>query len=68
MPLYEYYCEVCNKIYEITKSITDDQVEYCRNCSREMERLISRSNFVLKGGGWASDGYSKTKKTPNSSN
>jgi predicted nucleic acid-binding Zn ribbon protein len=28
-------------------------------CSGEVERLISKSSFVLKGGGWSGSGYSR---------
>lgn len=28
-------------------------------CSGQMVRLISKSSFVLEGGGWEKDGYSK---------
>ncbi len=27
-------------------------------CSGQVRRLISKTSFLLKGGGWASDGYS----------
>ena len=32
-----------------------------------MQRMVSRSSFVLKGGGWYSDLYSSTKKGSGSS-
>ncbi len=31
----------------------------CEKCGGELVRVISASSFVLKGGGWYKDAYSK---------
>ena len=36
--------------------------EACEACGGKLERLISTSGFVLKGGGWYKDLYSSSKK------
>lgn len=59
MPTYEYGCPKCSHEFEAEQRITDEPIKCCPNCrSRKVKRLISRTSFVLKGGGWYSDLYS----------
>ena len=59
MPIYEYRCQECQQTFEEwQKDFADRQVP-CPVCGGKAERLISSSSFVLKGGGWYSDLYSK---------
>ncbi len=63
MPRYDFQCPKCKRVIEIEKSIKDDTLPLCceENCGGiEMIQLISKSNFHLKGLGWAAEGYSKT--------
>jgi putative FmdB family regulatory protein len=63
MPTYEYECaNGCT--FEVQQSIKDDPYTTCRKefcpCGKsgvKVKRLISASRFILKGGGWYSDGY-----------
>lgn len=58
MPIYEYACDKCAHEFEVEQRITDEPVKTCPACrSRKVKRLISRTSFVLKGGGWYSDLY-----------
>jgi putative FmdB family regulatory protein len=58
MPIYDYGCEKCGNEFEVEQRITDDPIRTCPKCrSRKVKRLISRTSFVLKGGGWYSDLY-----------
>ena len=58
MPTYEYACGKCGHEFEREQRITEDPVKTCPECrSRKVERLISATSFVLKGGGWYSDLY-----------
>jgi len=64
MPVYEYECEKCGHDFEREQRISDPPVKTCPACrSRRVRKLISRSSFVLKGGGWYADGYSDTRKS-----
>lgn len=62
MPLFEYKCSACGDSAEVLQK-SDDPPPHCASCaidrglSREMKKQVSRSSFVLKGGGWASTGY-----------
>ncbi len=60
MPIYEFKCEKCGKVYESIISLGVREIE-C-DCGGKAKRIMSCSNFVLKGPGWAKDGYSKDSK------
>jgi len=58
MPIYEYACGKCEAEFEAEQRITDDPLKKCPECgSKRVKRLISRTSFALKGGGWYADGY-----------
>ena len=62
MPIYEYLCEKCQHEFEKEQRISDPPVKTCPVCrSRKVKKLISRTSFVLKGGGWYSDLYSSAR-------
>ena len=58
MPVYEYECGGCMKIFEMQQRVADAPLTVCPDCGGGVRKLISRSSFQLKGGGWYSDGYS----------
>ncbi len=61
MPIYEYHCSSCNDDFEVSQKITEDPLSECPKCGGKVEKLISQTSFVLKGGGWyASDYGNKT--------
>jgi putative FmdB family regulatory protein len=58
MPTYDYQCQKCEFEFEREQRITEDPIKTCPKCkSRRAKRLLSASNFILKGGGWYADGY-----------
>jgi len=60
MPLFEYRCPKCKHEFEKLVSGRDrEKLPDCPKCKEsKMQKLVSRSSFSLKGGGWADDGYS----------
>lgn len=64
MPIYEYSCQSCGKIIDVLQKVSDPTPEACTACGAggSLTKVLSRSSFVLKGGGWYSDLYSSTKK------
>ncbi len=62
MPIYEYRCTDCGKVFEYTQRMTDDPKTECESCAGRLERLISATSFHLKGGGWYKDLYASPKK------
>ena len=61
MPVYEYKCKQCGREFEYQQRMSDPDKTVCENCSGELERLISRTAFQLKGSGWYKDLYSSSK-------
>lgn len=57
MPIYEYRCTRCGDQSEVLQKITDRPLRKCEKCSGKLEKLISRTSFHLKGGGWFDSGY-----------
>lgn len=60
MPRYNFRCPKCHRELEIVKSINDETVPLCcgEDCGPiEMVQVFSPTAFILKGGGWAKDGY-----------
>ncbi len=57
MPVYEYECKECKKVFEIQQKMADDPLTICPECEGELTKLMSMSSFQLKGGGWYADGY-----------
>jgi putative FmdB family regulatory protein len=63
MPTYEYVCKACDLEFEREQRISDPPIKTCPRCkSKQVKKLISRTAFHLKGGGWYSDLYSKGPK------
>jgi len=60
MPVYEYECQQCNKVFEVQQKIADKPLSDCPECQAPVKKLMSMSSFQLKGGGWYADGYSST--------
>ena len=62
MPIYEYACTACGHEFEEWQKMSDAPVRTCPKCKKKkVERLISRTAFQLKGGGWYADLYSSSK-------
>ena len=60
MPTYEYEC-TNGHTFEVVQRITAEPLKRCTVCRSKVTRLISATNFILKGRGWYSDGYSSSK-------
>jgi putative FmdB family regulatory protein len=66
MPTYEYECTKGHR-FEVEQSMRDPALKRCKVCRSKAQRLISASSFILKGGGWYSDGYGSSKSGSSSS-
>ena len=56
MPLYDLMCS-CGYTKECILKL-DEQEPVCDVCGLRMKRAMSAPAFILKGRGWANDGYS----------
>ncbi len=59
MPIYEYQCQTCGAVTEKLQKFSDEPLRTC-GCGGNLEKLVSRSSFQLKGSGWYVTDY-KTK-------
>ena len=64
-PLYDYECEgtvehPCTQTWEVAQRLEEPVMTHCPTCGQPTaKRVIVRTGgFVLRGGGWAADGYS----------
>lgn len=61
MPIYEYQCQACGEHEEVMQKISDPPKATCEKCGGALEKVISPSGFILKGGGWYKDLYASKK-------
>ncbi|HSK01793.1 MAG TPA: zinc ribbon domain-containing protein [Kofleriaceae bacterium] len=61
MPVYEYQCKACHQEFEYQQRMSDPDKTTCETCGGDLDRLISRTAFALKGNGWYKDLYSSQK-------
>src|SRR5208283_503834 len=68
MPIYEYTCSNCNKLSDVLQKLGEGTPERCPACGAEgtLSRVVSRTSFVLKGGGWGADLYASKKSDASS--
>ena len=59
MPLYEYRCEQCGKVFEVIQKFSDAPLETHQDCGGKVERLISAPALQFKGSGWYVTDYAK---------
>ena len=66
MPIYEYQCSKCGKIFERIVSVADSTKTVSCDCSpkAKAKKIISAPSFRLEGSGW----YETDFKTGNKKN
>jgi putative FmdB family regulatory protein len=53
MPIYEYECSNCGHKLERIQKFSDKPLRRCPQCKKlKLKKLVSLSNFHLKGSGW----------------
>jgi len=62
MPIYEYACSSCGKLNEVIQKVNDPAPGKCDGCEAggTLSKVVSRTSFMLKGGGWYSDLYASS--------
>jgi putative FmdB family regulatory protein len=68
MPIYEYTCSQCQKLTDVLQKLNELAPERCPACGADgtLSRVVSRTSFVLKGGGWGADLYGSKKSAEKS--
>ena len=60
MPIYEYQCDGCGKVFEEVQKMSDPPLKKHTACgSKKVKKLISATSFQLKGEGWYVTDYKK---------
>ena len=59
MPIYEYLCEKCGSHTEVIQKVNDEPLKRCQKCRGKLQKVVSRTSFQLKGGGWYLSDYSR---------
>jgi putative FmdB family regulatory protein len=62
MAIYEYQCLNCGAHFEVWQKITDEPLTTCEKCGGRLQKLISKSGFILKGTGWYVTDYARKEK------
>jgi putative FmdB family regulatory protein len=57
VPIYEYRCAKCDRVTEALQRVSDPPLKRCEHCGGKLAKIISRTSFQLKGGGWYAQGY-----------
>ncbi|PIR22369.1 MAG: FmdB family transcriptional regulator [Deltaproteobacteria bacterium CG11_big_fil_rev_8_21_14_0_20_45_16] len=64
MPIYEYRRKTDGSVFEVVQKAGDPVLEVCPTTGVPVEKLISRSSFQLKGGGWYTTDYKNAGTAP----
>jgi len=62
MAIYEYECLSCGAHFEVWQKITDEPLTTCEKCGGRLQKLISKSGFILKGTGWYVTDYARKER------
>jgi len=60
MPLYDYKCGKCGKVFEVRQSFSDPVLTTHEECGGPLERLISVPALQFKGTGWYITDYARS--------
>ncbi len=52
MPVYEYQCQKCKKVFEFLQKISDEPLTECEECEGKLEKSFNSMNFHLYGPGF----------------
>ncbi len=62
MPIYEYRCDSCGRVFEVIQKFSDEPLSLDPECGKgPVERLISAPAFQFKGTGFYITDYAKGK-------
>jgi putative FmdB family regulatory protein len=59
MPMYEYKCSSCGKVFELIQKFSDAPLQSHGECGGAVERLVSAAALQFKGSGWYITDYAK---------
>ena len=64
MPIYEYRCGACGHHLDALQKMADAPLRKCPACGKsQLKRLVSASQFRLKGSGWYETDFKNKSET-----
>jgi len=64
MPIYEYRCGACGHHLEALQKMAEAPLRKCPECGKsQLKRLVSASQFRLKGSGWYETDFKNKSET-----
>ncbi len=64
MPLYEYQCKSCGKVFEVLQRASAKPLKVHEGCGGALERLLSPPALQFKGNGWYITDYARNSTSP----
>ena len=52
MPVYEYKCPKCAKVFDIMHAMDEQPKPACTECVVPLKRVYRLAGIAFKGGGW----------------
>lgn len=68
MPLYDYECQKCGKVFEVRQKFSDAPLEVHEGCGGHVHRLLSAPALQFKGKGWYVTDYGRGGNSPAGTN
>ncbi len=61
MPTYEYKCEKCGQVFEISHGFDEEPDKTCpaEDCDGSLHRVFSPPTIIFKGSGWHVTDYGR---------
>ncbi len=59
MPMYEYKCDGCGRVFELIQKFADAPLTTDEVCGGAVHRLLSAPALQFKGSGWYVNDYAK---------
>ena len=66
MPLYDYECLSCGKVFEVRQGFNDSPEAQCPTCNHASNRLFRPVGVIFKGSGFYVNEYGKGREGPQS--
>ena len=54
MPVYEYKCNSCDKLFAVSYSLTESPEIFCPTCNTVAKKVFGVGAVTFKGSGWGS--------------
>lgn len=67
MPSYDYRCRACDRVFELTRSLSDSSPVSCPECGGDTKRIFTPVGVVFKGSGFHNTDYKPRPKGEESS-